>query len=190
MEHHGENKAAFFGGAVHFQRRCQRVCAGLVAQDVLAVGKSLHHQRRVSLVRGDHQHGVKLFCIVVQLVGAGAHPYRIRQGILCPLLRPGAAADHGGQAQCPRFSFCDHLGILAPHDPGANNGCAYFLHDAPSCFSTMYFVIVENRKSTFRMKASPGRGKLSPQVTDEGAAAEITPHPSAHCVRSHLPPKG
>ena len=44
----------------------------------------------------------------------------------------------------------------------------------------------------FPLKASPGRGKLSPQVTDEGARQQYfalnTPHPSAHCVRSHLPP--
>ena len=40
-------------------------------------------------------------------------------------------------------------------------------------------------KIGFPLKASPGRGKLSPQVTDEGAVAVVTPHPSAHCVRSH-----
>ena len=47
-------------------------------------------------------------------------------------------------------------------------------------------------KSIFRMKASPGRGKLSPKVTDEGARQQHfalnTPHPSAHCVRSYLSP--
>ena len=37
------------------------------------------------------------------------------------------------------------------------------------------------------MKASPGRGKLSPQVTDEGAAAGITPHPA---LRATFPPRG
>ena len=30
-------------------------------------------------------------------------------------------------------------------------------------------------KSIFRMKASPGRGKLSPQVTDEGAGKQLLP---------------
>ena len=44
----------------------------------------------------------------------------------------------------------------------------------------------------FPLKASPGRGKLSPKVTDEGAGQQHlainTPHPSAHCVRSHLFP--
>ena len=39
----------------------------------------------------------------------------------------------------------------------------------------------------FRLKASPGRGKLSPQVTDEGAAAGITPHPA---LRATFPPRG
>ena len=37
------------------------------------------------------------------------------------------------------------------------------------------------------MKASPGRGKLSPQVTDEGAATGITPHPA---LRATFPPRG
>ena len=39
----------------------------------------------------------------------------------------------------------------------------------------------------FPLKASPGRGKLSPQVTDEGAVAGITPHP-ALCAT--FPPRG
>ena len=42
---------------------------------IFAVGKRLHHQRRVGLVRGDYQHGVKLFCVVVQRLGAGAVSY-------------------------------------------------------------------------------------------------------------------
>jgi len=37
------------------------------------------------------------------------------------------------------------------------------------------------------MTASPGRGKLSPQVTDEGAATGITPHPA---LRATFPPRG
>ena len=41
------------------------------------------------------------------------------------------------------------------------------------------------------MKASPGRGKLSPKVTDEGAGkqllAGITPHPA---LRATFPPRG
>ena len=43
----------------------------------------------------------------------------------------------------------------------------------------------------FRLKASPGRGKLSPQVTDEGAGKQLLPgnHPSSGATR-HLPPKG
>ena len=46
-------------------------------------------------------------------------------------------------------------------------------------------------KSTFRIKASPGRGKLSPQVTDEGAGKQLLPknYPSSGATR-HLPPKG
>ena len=44
------------------------------------------------------------------------------------------------------------------------------------------------RKSTFRMKASPGRGKLSPQVTDEGAGQQHfvlnTPHPALRATYS------
>ncbi len=40
---------------------------------------------------------------------------------------------------------------------------------------------------SLRGLASPGRGKLSPQVTDEGAAAGITPHP-ALCAT--FPPRG
>ena len=44
------------------------------------------------------------------------------------------------------------------------------------------------RKSIFRMKASPGRGKLSPQVTDEGAGQQRftlnTPHPALRATRS------
>ena len=44
------------------------------------------------------------------------------------------------------------------------------------------------RKSIFRMKASPGRGKLSPQVTDEGAGQQHfilnTPHPALRATRS------
>ena len=47
------------------------------------------------------------------------------------------------------------------------------------------------RKSIFRMKASPGRGKLSPQVTDEGAGQQHfalnTPHPA---LRATFPPRG
>ena len=43
-------------------------------------------------------------------------------------------------------------------------------------------------KSTFRIKASPGRGKLSPQVTDEGAGQQrfalITPHPALRATGS------
>ena len=46
-------------------------------------------------------------------------------------------------------------------------------------------------KSTFRIKASPGRGKLSPQVTDEGAGQQHfalnTPHPA---LRATFPPQG
>ena len=41
------------------------------------------------------------------------------------------------------------------------------------------------------MKASPGRGKLSPQVTDEGAGQQHfalnTPHPA---LRATFPPRG
>ena len=41
------------------------------------------------------------------------------------------------------------------------------------------------------MKASPGRGKLSPQVTDEGAGQQQftlnTPHPA---LRATFPPRG
>ena len=44
------------------------------------------------------------------------------------------------------------------------------------------------RKSTFRIKASPGRGKLSPQVTDEGAGQQHfalnTPHPALRATCS------
>ena len=40
------------------------------------------------------------------------------------------------------------------------------------------------------MKASPGRGKLSPQVTDEGAGQQHfilnTPHPALRATRSPL----
>ena len=43
-------------------------------------------------------------------------------------------------------------------------------------------------KSTFRIKASPGRGKLSPQVTDEGAGQQHfalnTPHPALRATCS------
>ena len=48
-----------------------------------------------------------------------------------------------------------------------------------------------NREINFRMKASPGRGKLSPQVTDEGAdKQQLTEnYPSSGAAR-HLPPKG
>ena len=43
----------------------------------------------------------------------------------------------------------------------------------------------------FPLKASPGRGKLSPQVTDEGAGELLLAgnHPSAGATR-HLPPTG
>ena len=43
----------------------------------------------------------------------------------------------------------------------------------------------------FRLKASPGRGKLSPQVTDEGAGKQLLAgnYPSSGATR-HLPPKG
>ena len=39
------------------------------------------------------------------------------------------------------------------------------------------------------MKASPGRGKLSPQVTDEGAGKQLLPenHPSSGATRHPLP---
>ena len=51
-----------------------------------------------------------------------------------------------------------------------------------------------NHQSTeidFPLKASPGRGKLSPQVTDEGAGKQQLTgnHPSSGATR-HLPPKG
>ena len=43
----------------------------------------------------------------------------------------------------------------------------------------------------FRLKASPGRGKLSPQVIDEGAGKQQLAgnYPSSGAAR-HLPPKG
>ena len=43
----------------------------------------------------------------------------------------------------------------------------------------------------FPLKASPGRGKLSPQVTDEGAGKQqfAGNYPSSGAAR-HLPPKG
>ena len=43
----------------------------------------------------------------------------------------------------------------------------------------------------FPLKASPGRGKLSPQVTDEGAGKQLLAgnYPSSGAAR-HLPPKG
>ena len=49
----------------------------------------------------------------------------------------------------------------------------------------------ENREINFRLKASPGRGKLSPQVTDEGAGKQLRTgnYPSSGATR-HLPPKG
>ena len=44
-------------------------------------------------------------------------------------------------------------------------------------------------KSIFRMKASPGRGKLSPQVTDEGAGKQLLPgnYPSSGATRHLFP---
>ena len=46
-------------------------------------------------------------------------------------------------------------------------------------------------KIKFPLKASPGRGKLSPQVTDEGAGqlhfTLNTPHPA---LRAIFPPRG
>ena len=46
-----------------------------------------------------------------------------------------------------------------------------------------------NREINFRMKASPGRGKLSPQVTDEGAdKQQLTEnYPSSGAARHPLP---
>ena len=46
-------------------------------------------------------------------------------------------------------------------------------------------------KINFPLKASPGRGKLSPQVTDEGAGKQqlTGSYPSSGAMR-HLPPKG
>ena len=38
----------------------------------------------------------------------------------------------------------------------------------------------------FVLKASPGRGKLSPQVTDEGAAACLHPHPALRATFPRL----
>ena len=91
----------------------------------------------------------------------------------------------------------------------AENGCSYFERFPqkrslrPACAITIKVQCrgapgLCNHQSTeidFPLKASPGRGKLSPKVTDEGAKRQQftslnTPHPSAHFVRSHLPPKG
>ena len=51
-----------------------------------------------------------------------------------------------------------------------------------------------NREINFRLKASPGRGKLSPQVTDEGVGKLLFAgnYPSSVCsLRSHPPsPQG
>ena len=46
-------------------------------------------------------------------------------------------------------------------------------------------------KSNIPLKASPGRGKLSPKVTDEGAGKQLLAgnYPSSGATR-HLPPKG
>ena len=53
------------------------------------------------------------------------------------------------------------------------------------------FRALSKQEAVFRMKASPGRGKLSPQVTDEGAGqrhfALNTPHPA---LRATFPPRG
>jgi hypothetical protein len=50
---------------------------------------------------------------------------------------------------------------------------------------------VKDTEINFPKKASPGRGKLSPQVTDEGAgkqqSALNTPHPA---LRATFPPRG
>ena len=53
------------------------------------------------------------------------------------------------------------------------------------CSSSTY------KEINFPLKASPGRGKLSPQVTDEGAdKQQLTGnYPSSGAAR-HLPPKG
>ena len=46
-----------------------------------------------------------------------------------------------------------------------------------------------SRKPIFRMKASPGRGKLSPQVTDEGAPfTAACLYPSSVCSLGSQPP--
>ena len=46
-----------------------------------------------------------------------------------------------------------------------------------------------NREINFRLKASPGRGKLSPQVTDEGAGKKqfAGNYPSSGAARHPLP---
>ncbi len=65
----------------------------------------------------------------------------------------------------------------------------YFI--VPPVLFSYNIYLYRNKEINFPLKASPGRGKLSPQVTDEGAGklllVGITPHPA---LRATFPPRG
>ena len=65
----------------------------------------------------------------------------------------------------------------------------YFI--VPPVLFSYNIYLYRNKEINFPLKASPGRGKLSPQVTDEGAGKQLLTgnYPSSGATR-HLPPKG